>query len=205
MGIFRCAKVKFRNSVLFFCVCEKVLHAKKKTKKHTPTHRDKNKTTKTKKDDLCSDIHSFSCQWNYVLDANQLTVSYEYIASNDNTWMTLLAINCDESNTFSAHFELTAINSNGEYLSESQIPYKSLYIYFAGVWGFLTSFWFFHWQRYRYFNTALHKVMNVYPFLMTGFLFFFVFFVFLFLFFVFYKTKRGYNFCLVLFFYQKKK
>jgi len=56
-----------------------------------------------------------------------------------------------------------AENPNGEFLSLSEVPFKTLYIVTAALWSSLLMIWTWNWFRYRWFNVRLQKLISIVP------------------------------------------
>jgi hypothetical protein len=77
-------------------------------------------------------------------------------------WYRLLILNC-AADTFDFRFSDIAVNPGGEYLSLSQVPYKSLFRTFVFIWPALIVLWGIHLACYRHWNISMQLALALLP------------------------------------------
>jgi len=74
----------------------------------------------------------------------------------------LYVLNCKED-SYRFSMSYYAVNPGGEFLSLSQVPYKTLYLWAAYGWSLLTVLWACNLFRYRHWNIKVQRPMLLVP------------------------------------------
>ena len=131
---------------------------------------------------LCMDwnltLAKQQCAWAVLLGNNSLlttpamwSAEVELRGHLENDWYTLIFTNCGNfidaatyrGSALEGQHSLVAQSSPGEYLSVSDVPYKSLYIVASCVWLVLLLAWAVHLLQYRHWNVRLQLCMLAVP------------------------------------------
>ena len=98
---------------------------------------------------LCAHLGEISCSYRQTLhNVQRPALRYEFVSLNQGEWRQVIAVNCARNNKYRVHVSFVAQNGKHEYLSMSEIPYKALYAWLAGLWGVASAVWVAHWWRY---------------------------------------------------------
>jgi hypothetical protein len=102
------------------------------------------------------------CVWQGQLGLEYgLSTSFSYNATTE-SWYRLLQLNCP-AGEYSGKLTYVAQNPGGEYLSLSEVPFKTLYVVTAAMWSALAMIWVWNWFRYRWFNIHLQRLITIVP------------------------------------------
>ena len=100
--------------------------------------------------------------WQTVLGPGHTSTSLSIPSMASKDWVRLLVLNC-EADTFDIGYSDVAVNPGGEYLSLSEVPYKSLFAVFVWVWAACVAAWVVHLFLYRKWNVKLQCSMTLLP------------------------------------------
>lgn len=115
-------------------------------------------------EDVCksSDFNYSPVTWVARLGAGMSLDASVRLSLPTKDWLRLLVLNCD-ADSFTMHYSSVAMNPGGEYLSLSQVPYKTVYAVFIWVWAGCVAAWAAHLFLYRHWNIALQCLLVLLP------------------------------------------
>jgi uncharacterized membrane protein YgcG len=113
-------------------------------------------------DDVCKPDHEFNCESQFALGKANGTMRQLDYTDLHRSWYHLLQLNCDKV-SWQLTLDYVAVNPGGEYLSLSQVPYKTLFVVTMGIWAALALIWVYNWWRYRFFNIKIQVILTFVP------------------------------------------
>lgn len=112
---------------------------------------------------LCAANLTNVCEWGATLDSGHQVVEFSGVAKTTDLYE-YLVLNCQQT-TVEIEVAYKYVNPDGEHLSTTMIPFKTLSLVFSVAWGVVFAGWFFNYVKNRRISNPLFRCIGYIPFL----------------------------------------